>query len=636
MDSLPHFSSHSWTDICFVSMPYAPVERPSIALGLLTAELRGAGIEVETRYACLTFAERIGLRAYDALVNSKTSLFIGDWSFAAAAFPELSTIDPDHLAACAAELKQYPVWDPKVSAKRFLRSLRKVANAFVEELADDIVARRPRIVGCTSTFQQHTASIALLRAIRARDPEIITMIGGTNCESGMGMAARRAFPWIDYVVSGEADELIVPFVRDLLAHGRNVQPPHGVIDEAVARQRDAEPPRASVWLVDAIPTPDYDDYLTALERSPLRDMIVPALIVETSRGCWWGAKSHCTFCGLNGGNMAYRAKSPARAVEEFHRLAARYGVRRFTLVDNIMDMQYHQNVLPHLAGHGYDIFYETKANLRRHHMQSFADAGVRSIQPGMESFHDELLRLMAKGNKAWMNVQLLKWAEELGMTISWVFLIGVPGQRDDWYIEMLSWLPQISHLHPPFYATPIQFVRFSPYQRDAKQYGFDLVPEPAYAQVYPLGGEEMQELAYYFVERVPTIESGIGERLLVAWLGLWRDAERPVLEMRVEGDAVEITDTRSCRTADHHRLEGLAARIYLECDEATEQRALRERVGEEGFDDAVAALLADGLLLDFGSRLLALAVNVMQPRPESMPVPGGYIEWELVPLHPSS
>ncbi len=604
-------------DVCLISMPYAAVERPSIALGLLTAELRGAGIDVESRYACLDFAARIGLREYDAVLNSKTSLFIGEWSFAAAAFPELRAIDLEYLGTCAAEIKLR-------GPKRFLRSLRKEAQRFVEELADEIVAKKPRIVGCSSTFQQHTASIALLRAIRERDPEIITMIGGTNCESAMGMAARRSFPWIDYVVSGEADEIIVPFVQSLLAHGRDAAVPLGVIDGVTAQKRDLDPPRASVWSVDAIPTPDYDDYFTALERSPLGEFILPALVVETSRGCWWGAKSHCTFCGLNGGNMNYRAKSPARAVEEFHRLAARYGVRRFTVVDNIIDMQYHQHVLPQLAGHGYDIFYETKANLRRHHMQGFSDAGVRSIQPGMESFHDEILRLLAKGNKAWMNVQLLKWAGELAMEISWVFLIDVPQQRDEWYFEMLAWLPMISHLSPPVYATPIQFIRFSPYHRDAAKYGFDLVPEPAYEHLYPLDDEEMQQLAYYFVERESSRVAGLGQRLLVAWLGIWRDSERARLEMRMDGDAIEIFDTRSCRTSERHRLEGRAAQVYLACDETTDRRQFADA------EDVIASLLEDRLLLDFDGKLLALAVDVTRPRNEEVPLPGGVIEWDAV------
>ena len=435
-------------DVCLVSMPYAALERPSIALGLLTAELRGAGISVGARYASLDFAAWIGMHAYDGVLNSRTTLFIGEWTFAAAAFPEMSVVDDGYLAEIASEMAQGRAAALDTDPATLLLTLRGEAERFTNDLAGEIVALHPRIVGCTSTFQQHTASLALLRAIRARDDSIITMIGGTNCESAMGVAAARAFPWVDYVVSGEADEIIVPFVRELLEHGRGITPPVGVIDLATAQRRDIESPRASVWSMDAIPTPDYDDYFTALERSPLRDAIVPAVVVETSRGCWWGAKSHCTFCGLNGGNMSYRAKSPARAVEEFHRLATRYGVRRFTVVDNIIDMQYHESVLPGLEGHGYDIFYETKANLRRRHMQSFSDAGVRSIQPGIESFHDEILRLLAKGNKAWMNVQLLKWASELSMEISWIFLIDVPGQRDDWYFELLSWLPlEIGRAH---------------------------------------------------------------------------------------------------------------------------------------------------------------------------------------------
>ncbi len=627
------------SDIFLVSMPYAAVERPSIALGLLAAELRGAGIAVETSYACLDFAARVGLRAYDAVLNSHTALFIGEWTFAAAAFPERAAVDEEYLAAAAERVLESRVIDDDVDARELLLSLREEAARFAAELADAIVAGRPRIVGCSSTFQQHTASLALLRAVRERDPDIVTVIGGTNCEGPMGMAARRAFPWVDFVFSGEADEVIVPFVRAVLDRGRDGLPPlPGVIDGTIAARRDAEPPRASVWSVDAIPTPDYDDYFTALDRSPLRDSIAPALVVETSRGCWWGAKSHCTFCGLNGGNMSYRAKSPARAVAEFHRLAARYGVRRFTVVDNIIDMGYHQQVLPQLAGHGYDVFYETKANLRRHHMQGFADAGVRSIQPGMESFHDEVLRLLAKGNKTYMNVQLLKWASELSMEISWVFLIDVPEQQDDWYLEMLAWLPAITHLAPPVYATPIQFIRFSPYHRDAARWGFDLVPEPAYAQVYPLDAEEMQQLAYYFVERTPAREAGLGQRMLVAWLGLWReqheDGERPVLHMRRKGEAIVVHDTRSCRTAARHRLEGLAARLYAACDEATERHALAERLGAEDgeLDEVVAALVADNLLLDLGGRLLALAVDVSRPAAEPAPNPGGSIDWATVPV----
>ena len=232
------------------------------------------------------------------------------------------------------------------------------------------------------------------------------------------------------------------------------------------------------------------------------------------------------------------------------------------------------------------------------------------------------------------------------MDISWVFLIDVPQQRDEWYFEMLTWLPLITHLAPPVYATPIQFVRFSPYHRDAASYGFDLVPERTYAQIYPLAPEEMEQLAYYFVER----ESGAARELRAAVARrvarhLARSARRrpprPVLEMWRNGDVIDIIDTRSCRTADQHRLHGLSAIVYTECDEAIDRSALLARLAVDPvhFADVVASLIADKLLLDFNGRLLAIAVDASRPRPAETPNPGGNLHWDLVlsaPLRPHS
>jgi hypothetical protein len=144
-------------DICLVSMPYAAIERPSIALGLLTAELRAAGIDVQARYACLDFAARAGLHAYDAVLGSKTSLFIGEWTFAAAAFPEMSAVDAEYLAAYAEEIARSRAAARGADPQALLLRLREEAARFVAEEADEIVAQRPRIVGCTSTFLQHAA-----------------------------------------------------------------------------------------------------------------------------------------------------------------------------------------------------------------------------------------------------------------------------------------------------------------------------------------------------------------------------------------------------------------------------------------------------------------------------------------------
>ena len=72
------------------------------------------------------------------------------------------------------------------------------------------------------------------------------------------------------------------------------------------------------------------------------------LPAQSARGCWWGERRHCTFCGLNGSTMAYRSKSPDRLRRELAELSARRGTLRFYFVDNILDRRYIEEFLPAL------------------------------------------------------------------------------------------------------------------------------------------------------------------------------------------------------------------------------------------------------------------------------------------------
>ena len=80
--------------------------------------------------------------------------------------------------------------------------------------------------------------------------------------------------------------------------------------------------------MDALPYPDFDDYFARHAASPLEEEIEALLFFETSRGCWWGEKHHCKFCGLNGSRLAYRSKYPRRAVDELVYLHRRHGATR--------------------------------------------------------------------------------------------------------------------------------------------------------------------------------------------------------------------------------------------------------------------------------------------------------------------
>ncbi|MGI5451625.1 hypothetical protein ACQEWB_00215 [Streptomyces sp. CA-249302] len=71
-------------------------------------------------------------------------------------------------------------------------------------------------------------------------------------------------------------------------------------------------------------------------------------MVEGARGCWWGEKHHCTFCGLNSSFMEYRSKSPDAFYDEVVRQVERHQVLDLYVVDNILDMKYLPTVLPRM------------------------------------------------------------------------------------------------------------------------------------------------------------------------------------------------------------------------------------------------------------------------------------------------
>ena len=136
--------------------------------------------------------------------------------------------------------------------------------------------------------------------------------------------------------------------------------------------------------------PDYDDYMDQIReidpQSPLLEN--PIILYETARGCWWGEKHHCTFCGLNASTMKFRAKSIKQVHTDLAQLSKKYDSFRFRLVDNILEMKYIDGVFGELAENNYDLhfFIEVKSNLTKKQIKTLAQGGAKVIQPGIESF----------------------------------------------------------------------------------------------------------------------------------------------------------------------------------------------------------------------------------------------------------
>src|SRR2546422_6943648 len=115
--------------------------------------------------------------------------------------------------------------------------------------------------------------------------------------------------------------------------------------------------------------------------------------------------------------MTYRSMRADRVLAELRHLATTYPGSDVQVVDNILEMSYFADLLPELTRSRMrlELFYETKANLKKDQVRLLRDAQVTRIQPGIESFSDPVLTLMRKGVSWLQNVQLLKWCKQFGV-----------------------------------------------------------------------------------------------------------------------------------------------------------------------------------------------------------------------------
>ena len=616
-------------------MPFGELFSPSMGLSLLKGALNRDDVASVIRYFGLPFARRIGRPLYfDLSTDDRLSArqLTGEWLFAASLFDRTAEDDEqyfDDILRCRSGWVIEDVAPLHPATIRRLAENRRHVEPFLDECVEEVLALRPRLVGFTTVFQQHVASLALARRLKARAPNVTIVFGGSNCEGVMGAETVRQFPFVDAAVSGEGD-LIFPEIVQRVLKGSPLAGLDGVKTRATVRREflfgsfDNAPP---VRDMNALPYPDFDDFFDEFNATGFKSTWQPRLFFETSRGCWWGEKRHCTFCGLNGQTMEFRSKSGARALEELTFIVERHPGCDIQVVDNILDMRYFNDFLPALAASDLEVelFYETKANLKKEQVRALRDAGVTSIQPGIESFGDNVLALMRKGVTALQNIQLLKWCTELGVRPYWNVLWGFPGEPPEDYERMAAIVPLLTHLVPPIGFGGLRLDRFSPNFFDAAKLGFTNVrPLPAYHHVYPLTAPAVANLAYHFgfdYAREQRVHDYIGP--LLKELRVWKslNGESTLFHADVDG-RLAICDTRPAARAAVTVLDGLDRLLYLQCDAIADVRRLADAAHAGGFEATEASIVerleplcAKGLMLRDGRRCLALAVKLGTYKP---------------------
>lgn len=605
--------------VALINMPWARTDAPSIQCGLLQSIARQAGFDCDVKYVNLELAARLGPDMYNLLSSGQDRLnLIGEWVFAFAAFGAV-TPEESYLADYP-EVKE--MWSAATGRPlgELIDLRSRVLPEWLDELADEPTWSGYDVIGFSSTFWQNTSSLALGRRLKDRYPRTHLVYGGANFDGEMGREFARSVAWIDYVVIGEGD-VAWPELLTAISSGEPQTRIPGVLTRSAGRFNTPESLRLEK--LDGLPVPDYRDYfhtLDSLGRSTVTRKKRITIPVEFSRGCWWGEKHHCTFCGLNGMGMAYRAKLPERAISELVSLVTDYSIRDIEAVDNILDMGYISTVCTELTERRWDInfFFEVKANLTRKQLGLLHRAGVRRIQPGIESLSSSILQLMRKGSSKLINIRILKWARYYGIGVSWNLLAGFPCESDHDYQEQARLFPLLHHLQPPNGVARIWLERFSPFFTDPSLGLANIRPLACYRHIYP-AAIDCSNIAYFFdydARDVVTEESLSEVRSAVTnWQASWQGTFLPTLSYRRLPGQVTVTDRRGKR-AHRQTLAGWQADIYEACGDSPRSAArVREQLAGSGtgtnqneVEAALDQFCRDGIMVCEDGKYLSLAL----------------------------
>jgi ribosomal peptide maturation radical SAM protein 1 len=560
-------------DFIITALPWQRYDTTAIQLGSLQAWLSQRGYTVDTRHF---YKDLIGYMQPSVYMRIFEA-YMGESAFAALMFPErrdriaravVSAVDFDLTLGPSTGVLKHPqlnanlslaereqmagsaVQAPAGPAPLDFDALVDALSVFLDDVFEAVPWHRYRALGFTTSHQQLIPTVLLCRRIKQRWPDIPIVIGGALMTQGMPETVLRLFECFDIVVEGEGEETSEELLGVLT--GRDTEHTLADVRGIVWRRRDDDGTdrivrnlsRAAMHDLDKLPPPDYADYFRHQLRPDTLD-VIPKLTMEASRACVWGK---CTYCNLNvQWRNVYRRKSHLRVVEELAELRREYRSPYITFCDTNVEDKI--PLFEELAKdpHDYRMLVEVSPNITRSGVRALRDAGVRTIQAGIESFSERILRLYQRNHRLMRSLELLKWTAEFDVEIYYNVIINFPAEEQadvEQCVEAAQYAKYFMYPSVHDYSFTID----SPAWNDMAAYNIAdwYVPDEV-SEVYPDEyARELAQLLALTIKPVPAEDRGVTWAPFLAEVDEWKrrfhaNLGRPGLVYVDGGDFLNLT-----------------------------------------------------------------------------------------------
>ena len=333
-------------------------------------------------------------------------------------------------------------------------------DAMTNNLSDDalralLAAEKPDIIGATAITPSIYKAERALQIAKEIHPDAITILGGIHATFMYQQVLSEA-PWIDAIVRGEGEEILIELVRAIDAG--DWQNARSTIKGIAYSEKDAgdiriiaTPAAPTIKDLDAI-KPDWS--ILEWDKYKYIPLNCRVAIPNMARGCPFT----CSFCSQWKFWRDYRVRDPKKVVDEIETLYRQYDVRFFILADEEPTIHRKKFIqfCEELIARGLSDKIQWGINTRvtdilrdEAHLALYRRAGLIHVSLGTEAAAQMKLDLFNKETKVADNKKAIRLLREAGIVVEAQFIVGLENETaetlEDTYRMALDWKPDLAN-----------------------------------------------------------------------------------------------------------------------------------------------------------------------------------------------
>ena len=295
-------------------------------------------------------------------------------------------------------------------------------EAFASWVASQIISRGADLIGLSSLCSSYPLTIRIAESVKYQKPSCTILLGGPQA-SATDLATLRAFPFVDFILRGEADLSLPLFVSQWSGDRRFSDIPGLTWRSPFGVQKNPDAPL--IEDLDDLPLPAYH-LCNSLKEAEYA-------LLELGRGCPFA----CTFCSTNDFfRRKFRVKSPERMLSDMRAISSLYGFSGFTLVHDLFTVDRRKVVAfcEALIAAKEDFVWSCSARtdcVDEALLELMARAGCNSIFFGVETGSKRMQRIIDKHLDPAQARAAVEAAERMGIATTVSLIGGFPEENED-------------------------------------------------------------------------------------------------------------------------------------------------------------------------------------------------------------